>query len=99
VTENNFQTAVKYGSVALALAAIANIWAVMRYWEVYRREVRSQVQFQHFALREQTLQSVAQDFVTRANSDPQIAAIFRRAQAARPPTTAPETDTLSAPRP
>jgi type IV secretory pathway TrbD component len=80
VTENSFQTAVNCGSVALVACVVLNIWVVMRNVEVYRDATRADVKFQQLAVREQVLRSVLQDFAARANSDPQIAEIFRRAQ-------------------
>jgi hypothetical protein len=80
VTENNFQTAVKCGSVALVACVVLNIWVVMRNVEVYRDATRADVKLQQLAVREQVLRAVLQDFAARANSDPQIAGIFRRAQ-------------------
>jgi hypothetical protein len=81
VTENNFQAAVKYGSVALGISVILNIWVVMRNVEVYRDAARAEAQFQRLVSQEQILQGVLQDFAARSQSDPQIAEIFRRAQA------------------
>jgi hypothetical protein len=80
VTENNFQTVVKCGSVVLGICVVLNIWVVMRNVEVYRDATRADAKFQQLALREQVLRGVLQDFAARANSDPQIAEIFRRAQ-------------------
>jgi transposase len=81
MTESTFQAAVRYGSVALAISAILNVWVVMRHVEVYRGTARAEAQVQQLVLREQAMQAVAQEFATRANNDPQIAAIFKRVQA------------------
>ena len=81
MTEKTFQAAVRYGSIALAIGAILNIWVVMRHVEVYRDTARSEAQVQQLVLREQAMQAVAQEFATRANNDPQIAGIFKRVQA------------------
>ena len=81
MTEKTFQAAVRYGSMALAVSAILNIWIVMRHVEVYRDAARAEAQVQQLALWEQASQGVVQDFAARANNDPQIAEIFKRAQA------------------
>jgi len=75
MNENTFQTVIKYGSVVLAVCLILNIWVVMRHVEVYRDASRADAQFQ------QIFQSLLQDFAARASSDPQIAEIFKQAQA------------------
>ena len=81
MTEKTFQTVVTYGTTALVISVILNIWVVMRYVEVYRNAARADAELQQLALREQALQSVAQEFAVRANNDPQIAGIFKRVQA------------------
>jgi|ERR1017187_3711425 hypothetical protein len=82
MTEKTFQEVVKYGGIALGISAILNVWVVMKHVEVYRVAIRVDAQAQQLALREQAEQSVAQEFAARANNDPQIAAIFKRVQAA-----------------
>jgi hypothetical protein len=81
MTDKTFQAVVRYGSTVLVISAILNIWVVMRYVEVYRNAARADAELQQLALREQALQSVAQEFAARANNDPQIAGIFKRVQA------------------
>jgi hypothetical protein len=81
MSEKNFQAVVKYGPMVLGLCLLLNIWAVMRYREVYRDSIKSEVQVQQLAVGEQVAQAVLQEFSTRANSDPHIAEIFRQAQA------------------
>jgi hypothetical protein len=81
MTEKTFQAVVTYGSTALVISAILNIWVVMRHVEVYRNAARAEAAVQQLVLREQALQSVAQEFAVRANNDPQIAGIFKRVQA------------------
>jgi hypothetical protein len=80
MTEKTFQLMVRYGSIALGICLILNIWLVMRNVEVYRDATRADTQTEQMALRGQILQGVVQDFAARANSDPHIAEIFRRAQ-------------------
>lgn len=81
MSEKNFQLVIKYGPIVLGLSLLLNIWAVMRYREVYRDAIKSEVQLQQLAAGEQVAQAVLQEFATRANSDPHIAEIFRQVQA------------------
>ena len=84
MTERNFQTAVQYGSIVLGISVVFNIYVVMRYVEVYRDAVRADAQYQQMVMREQALQGLLQDFAVRANNDPQLAQIFRKAQTPNP---------------
>ncbi|HUI07068.1 MAG TPA: hypothetical protein VL486_08680 [Verrucomicrobiae bacterium] len=81
MNEKTFQAVVKYGSVVLAVCLILNIWVVMRHVEVYRDATRADAQFQQLAVQQQVFQSLLQDFAARATTDPQIAEIFKQAQA------------------
>ena len=90
MTEKTFQLLVRYGSIALGICLILNIWVVMRNVEVYRDATRAETQTEQMALRGQILQGVVQEFAARANSDPHIAEIFRRAQGAGAPNAAPQ---------
>jgi hypothetical protein len=72
---------VKYGPIAIALCLLINIWAVMRYREVYRDAIKSEVQLQQLSNAEQLAQGVLQDFSARAGSDAHIAEIFKQATA------------------
>jgi len=81
LSEKNFQMAVTYGPIVLGLCLLLNIWAVMRYREVYRDAIKSEVQLQQLVAGEQIAQAVLQEFATRANSDAHIAEIFKQAQA------------------
>jgi len=89
MTEKTFQAVVRYGGIALTICAILNIWVVMRHVEIYRVAMRADTQAQQLALREQAEQGVAQEFAARANNDPQIAAIFKRVQAAAAASASP----------
>ena len=82
MTERSFQTVVQYGSIVLGISLVFNIYVVMRHVEVYRDAVRADTQYQQMVIREQALQGLLQDFAVRANNDPQIAQLFRQAQAA-----------------
>jgi len=88
MTERNFQTAVQYGSIVLGISVVFNIYVVMRYVEVYRDAVRADAQYQQVVVREQALQGLLQDFAVRANNDPQLAQIFRKAQTPNPAAAA-----------
>ena len=81
MTEKTFQAVVTYGTTALVISVILNIWVVMRHVEVYRNAARADAAVQQLVLRQQALQGVAQEFAARANNDPQIAGIFKRVQA------------------
>jgi uncharacterized protein (DUF3084 family) len=81
MTEKNFQAAVQYGSIVLGISVIFNIYVVMHHVEVYRDAARADAQVQQMALREQAIQGLLQEFAARANTDPQIAEIFKQAQA------------------
>ncbi len=81
MNEKNFQMVVKFGPIVLALCLLLNIWGVMRYREVYRDAIKSEVQLQQVEAGGQIVQAVLQDFAAHANSDPHIAEVFRQAQA------------------
>ena len=81
MNEKTFQAVVRYGPIALGLCLLLNVWAVLRYREIYRDSIQAEVQLQQVAAGEQIAQGVLQDFAARANSDPHIAEIFRQAQA------------------
>ena len=87
MNEKTFQTVVKYGSVVLAIGLILNVWVVMRHVEVYHDATRADAQFQQLATQQQIFQSLLQEFAARASTDPQIAEIFRQAQAMGSATT------------
>ena len=87
MNENTFQAVVKYGSVVLAVCLILNVWVVMRHVEVYRDATRMDAQFQQLLAQQQVFQGLLQEFATRASSDPQIAEIFKQAQAMGGTTT------------
>ena len=61
MTESNFQATIKYGTIALGVCAILNVWVVMRHFEVYRDAVRADAETQRMILRVQRLQGVVQD--------------------------------------
>ena len=81
VTEKTFQAAVQYGSIVLGISVIFNIYVVMHHVEVYRDATRADAVAQQMAVREQAIQALLQDFAVRSNTDPQIAQIFKQAQA------------------
>lgn len=88
--EETFQMAVRYGGIALVVSAILNIYLVMRNFEVHRDSLRSVAQAQQIGVRQQALQGVLQEFIARANRDPNIGEILKRAQAqAEIPASAP----------
>jgi len=87
MNEKTFQAIVKYGSVVLAICLILNVWVVMRHVEVYRDATRTALQLQQLVTQQQIFQGLLQEFAARAASDPQIAEIFKEAQAMGGATT------------
>lgn len=81
MSEKNFQAVVKYGPIVLGVCVLLNIWTVMRYREVYRDTIKTEIQVQQLATGEQIAQAVLQDFAARASNDTHIAEIFRQVQA------------------
>ena len=80
LNESNFQMAVKFGAVALAVSVLANIYLVMRYREVYRDLVHGELQFQQLLLQQQSIEGVLREFLPRAATDPKVAEILQRHQ-------------------
>lgn len=84
LTDTSFQSAVKVGTLVLAVSAVANVYFLLRYREVYRDATRVEVVAQqqgavlNFQL--QTLEAIVRDFGNRVASDPGIAAVFQRYQ-------------------
>jgi hypothetical protein len=81
MNEKTFQAVVRFGPIVLGLCLLLNVWAVLRYREVYRDAINMEVQVQQAVGGGQIGQSVLQEFAAHANSDPHIAEIFRQAQA------------------
>jgi hypothetical protein len=81
MNEKTFQAAVRYGSILIVVGLIVNVWVVMRNVEVYRDAGKAEVKLQQLMLQQQALQGVLQEFATRSSTDPEIAGIFKRAQA------------------
>ena len=79
MSEKTFQALVRYGSIAIAICLILNVWVVMRHVEVYRDAGKAEAQLQQMMVRQQALQNVLQEFNTRASTDPEIAGIFKKA--------------------
>jgi hypothetical protein len=81
MNEKTFQAVVRFGPIVLGLCLLLNVWGVLRYREIYRDAVKTEVQLQQASVGEQLGQSVLQEFAAHANNDPHIAEIFRQAQA------------------
>jgi hypothetical protein len=81
MNEKTFQALVRYGSILIAVGLILNVWVVMRHVEVYRDASKAEMKFQKLMVQQQALQGVLQEFAARASTDPEIAGIFKRAQA------------------
>ena len=83
--------AVKVGAVLLAVSTVANVYLLLRHREVYRDQSRVEVAVQQqsgvMLLQQQALEGVLREFAIRAQTDPDIAAIFRRYQSTNTVTT------------
>ena len=88
MNEKTFQALVRYGSILIAVGLIINVWVVMRHVEVYRDATKAEARLQQLVAQQQILQSVVQEFSARASTDPDIAGIFKKAQAMSGPTGA-----------
>ena len=86
MNEKTFQALVRYGSIVIAACVILNVYLVMRHVEIYREAVKMDAGFQQLVLKQQALQNVLQEFAARASTDPEIAAVFKKAQAMSGPT-------------
>jgi hypothetical protein len=78
LTEQKFQAAVQIGGFALAICAVANVYFVMRYVEIYREASRRDQQTQQLMLTQQAKEGVLREFASHAQTDPQIAEILIR---------------------
>jgi hypothetical protein len=91
LTDENFQIAVKVGTVLLAISAVANVYLLLRHREVFRDQARMEVASQQpvakLAMQQQALEAIIREFAMRAGSNQEIAAIFRRYQATNTATT------------
>lgn len=81
MNEKTFQALIRYGSILVGVCLILNVWVVMRHVEVYREASKADVRVQQLVAQQQLLQALLQDFATRASTDADIAAIFKKAQA------------------
>jgi len=81
MNEKTFQALIRYGSILVGVCLILNVWVVMRHVEVYREASKADVRVQQLVAQQQLLQSLLQDFATRASTDADIAGIFKKAQA------------------
>ena len=91
ITDASFQSAVKLGAILLVVSAVANIYLLLRYREIYRDasriEVAAQKQTAVLVLRTQVLESLIREFVSRSANDPGISGIFQRYQSTNAVTT------------
>lgn len=82
ITAENFQLAVKYGGVAVAVSAVACVYMVLRNVELYRKASVAEIELQKSILGQQMMQGALQDLQAQSASDPRVAEIFRKVQAA-----------------
>ena len=84
LTEANFQMVVKIGGLILAMSAVANLYLLLRYREVYRDASRAELavlqQGAALSFQIQTLEAIVREFAIRAPTDPWIASIFKHYQ-------------------
>jgi len=80
ITEQNFQTAVKAGGIALVVAVLLNVYLVMRNVELYRDATKAEQQAGQLGQALQLMQGAMQDFSARAATDPQLARMLRGIQ-------------------
>jgi hypothetical protein len=91
LTDENFQIAVKVGAVLLAVSTVANVYLLLRHREVYRDQSRVEVAVQQqsgvMVQQQLALEAILREFASRASTNPDIAAIFRRYQSTNTVTT------------
>jgi hypothetical protein len=80
INEDKFQYVAKYGGIVLGLAAILNVFLVLKYREVHRDRGEAERQFQQAALQEQAYEGVLQAVVQLAPKDPPVAELLRKYQ-------------------
>ena len=80
ITEEKFQTAVKYGGIALAVCLAANFYLVLKYREAYRDKAFADRRFQQLVLEQQSIEEILHGCIAQAGTDPQLAEILRRHQ-------------------
>ena len=72
--------AFRYGSLVVLIAAVLNVYFVMRYIELSRNSTKIEDVFTKNATQYQALQNVLREFVGRASTDSAILGILQRAQ-------------------
>ena len=92
LTNENFQLAVKVGGLVSFLSTFANVYLLLRHYEVFRDASRTEMTVQRegaqITMRQQLLDGLIREFGARAQSDPGIAAVFDRyRQATNAPAT------------
>jgi len=78
ITEKNFQAAVNFGGLLLAISVVLNIYFVMRNREVYRDQIQTDQRYQQLLIQEQALEGVTREFVAHAANDSKITEILQR---------------------
>jgi hypothetical protein len=85
ITERQFQALVQCGGIALAICVVANLYLVLRYRELYRDRVQTELRFQQLATgtvlaQRQAFESVLREFIPRAAQDAKVGEILQRHQ-------------------
>ena len=76
MNEKRFQQWVRYGGAALALSLVGNLYFVLRNIELHRDAAQSDRQAQMMTVKTQIMETVLQEFSTRAGRDANIARIL-----------------------
>ncbi len=80
LSEQRFQAGLKYGGLVLAMSVVLNVYFVMRHFEIYRAAQRADRQVQILMQQQQLVQSVLQEFRSRAVTDTKVREILQRHQ-------------------
>ena len=91
LTNENYQLAVKVGTVLLLVSTGANLYLLLRHREVSRDAARVEAVVQQegavINLKQQLIESLLREFANRAQNDPGITEIFNRYRASTNTTT------------
>jgi hypothetical protein len=94
LTDTNFQTMVKAGTLLLAISTVGSVYILLRHREVYRDASRVEVAVQQktaaLNMQQQLMDAVVRDFAAHASTDPGVMDIFQRLKNSQTPTTATE---------
>lgn len=72
--------ALRYGGIVVLLAALIDVYSVMRYRELFSKSLKSREAASQAEMDTRKLQALLQEFAQRAASDTTIMQILQRAQ-------------------